>query len=255
MTIQTRSVVERIEDDFEHGHRETRRSDDDAWTVIPRSSYVRNLRRFWFQRTPVEIMAVDMGFETTTARANEFEAASGNDTAMWEYLAYASRDHAFMGAPSDEPLKWIMSALAAEVKVRGLRFVDIPGILPPHYLSWFAYAIREGEIDRSFAKAVMAELLTIEHLPLSNPAAGIAFNTLIAKPEYRPLDASKLEAVVDGIIDANPDQFAKAKDNPKLVQWFVGQAMKATGGKAQADRVVAIVNARLARSGQEDEKS
>jgi Asp-tRNA(Asn)/Glu-tRNA(Gln) amidotransferase B subunit len=246
MITETRSVIDRSDAVFEHGHRETRSHPDGQWTVVPRSGWTKAIGPFWFQKTPKRIMAEDMGFETAESRANEFEAASGNDPAMWQYLATASRDHGFMGEPSDEPLKWIMSALAAEVKVRGLRFIDIPRILPAHYLSWFAYAIREGAIDRSFSKAVMAELLTIEHLPLHDPRAGLGFNTLIAKPEYQPLGASQLDVIMNQIVSANPDQFAKAKENPKLIQWFVGQAMKATGGKASASDVNAIMTKRLA---------
>ena len=244
--METRSVVDRIVDDFEHGHREERRDAESPWTRSLHSDYVRNIRPFWFQKSPRDIMAQDMGFETTHERANEFSGASDSNPALWYYLALASVDHGFMGEPSDEPLKWIMSALAAEVKVRGLRFNDIPDILPAHYLSWFAYAIREGVIDRTFTKAVFAELLKMPHLPLTDPAGGLAFNTLISRPEYKSISADDLEPVIDGIIAANQGQFDKARENPKLVQWFVGQAMKATGGKASAPKVIDIVNRRIA---------
>jgi aspartyl-tRNA(Asn)/glutamyl-tRNA(Gln) amidotransferase subunit B len=43
-------------------------------------------------------------------------------------------------------------------------------------------------------------------------------------------DTGAIEAAVDEIIAANPDQVAKAQANPKLAGWFVGQVMKATGG-------------------------
>jgi aspartyl-tRNA(Asn)/glutamyl-tRNA(Gln) amidotransferase subunit B len=45
-------------------------------------------------------------------------------------------------------------------------------------------------------------------------------------------DTGAIEAAVDEIIAANPAQVEKAKQNPKLAGWFVGQVMKATGGKA-----------------------
>lgn len=241
-----RNVVDRSDDRFEHGHRETRVDALSGWTVVPRSDYARAHGPFWFQKTPVRIMAEDMGFETTMARANEFEAASGNDPALWQYLAIASRDDAFGGTPTDEPLKWIMSSLAAEVKALGVRFTDIPRILPAHYLSWFAYAISAGVIDRTFAKPILTELLALDHRPTHDPAARAEFDALVAKPEFKALGASDLETIVDGIIAANPDQFAKAKENPKLVQWFVGQAMKATGGKASATGVIDVVNRRIA---------
>ena len=52
-------------------------------------------------------------------------------------------------------------------------------------------------------------------------------------------------AAVDEIIAANPAQAEKARANPKLAGWFVGQVMKATGGKANPAIVNDLVVARL----------
>ncbi len=49
----------------------------------------------------------------------------------------------------------------------------------------------------------------------------------------------------DEIIAANPAQVEKAKANPKLSGWFVGQVMKATGGKAAPAAVNEIVKRTL----------
>ena len=58
-------------------------------------------------------------------------------------------------------------------------------------------------------------------------------------------DTGAIEAAVDQIIAANPAQVEKAKANPKLAGWFVGQVMKATGGKANPAAVNALVAAKL----------
>ncbi len=58
-------------------------------------------------------------------------------------------------------------------------------------------------------------------------------------------DLGAIEAEVDKIIAENPDQVAKAKENPKLAGWFVGQVMKATGGKANPKAVNELVNRKL----------
>ena len=50
---------------------------------------------------------------------------------------------------------------------------------------------------------------------------------------------------MDEVIAANPGQVDKAKQNPKLAGWFVGQVMKATGGKANPKAVNEIVTAKL----------
>ncbi|WP_306115317.1 MULTISPECIES: Asp-tRNA(Asn)/Glu-tRNA(Gln) amidotransferase subunit GatB [unclassified Roseovarius] len=58
-------------------------------------------------------------------------------------------------------------------------------------------------------------------------------------------DTDAIEAAVDQIIADNPAQVEKAKQNPKLAGWFVGQVMKATGGKANPKAVNQIVSAKL----------
>jgi len=58
-------------------------------------------------------------------------------------------------------------------------------------------------------------------------------------------DTGAIEAAVDQIIADNPAQVEKAQSNPKLAGWFVGQVMKATGGKANPKSVNEIVQAKL----------
>ncbi|RYH02706.1 Asp-tRNA(Asn)/Glu-tRNA(Gln) amidotransferase subunit GatB [Salipiger sp. IMCC34102] len=59
-------------------------------------------------------------------------------------------------------------------------------------------------------------------------------------------DTGAIEDAVDRIIAENPAQVEKAKQNPKLAGWFVGQTMKATGGKANPKAVNEIVARKLA---------
>ncbi len=60
-------------------------------------------------------------------------------------------------------------------------------------------------------------------------------------------DTGAIETAVDQIIADNPEQVEKAKQNPKLAGWFVGQVMKATGGKANPKAVNQIVSQRLSQ--------
>src|SRR6516225_748218 len=54
-------------------------------------------------------------------------------------------------------------------------------------------------------------------------------------------DLGEIEKVVDDIIAANPDKVAQAKAKPAAIQWFVGQVMKSTGGKADPKAVNALL--------------
>ncbi len=58
-------------------------------------------------------------------------------------------------------------------------------------------------------------------------------------------DTGAIEAAVDRIIAENPEQVEKARQNPKLAGWFVGQVMKATGGKANPKAVNELVAKKL----------
>ncbi|BDA84494.1 aspartyl/glutamyl-tRNA(Asn/Gln) amidotransferase subunit B [Aureimonas sp. SA4125] len=58
-------------------------------------------------------------------------------------------------------------------------------------------------------------------------------------------DTGAIEAAVDAIIAANPDKVEQAKLKPTLAGWFVGQAMRAMGGKASPAVVNQLVKDRL----------
>jgi len=58
-------------------------------------------------------------------------------------------------------------------------------------------------------------------------------------------DLGAIEKVVDEIIAKNPDKVADAKKNEKAIGWFVGQAMKASGGKANPQAVNELLKKKL----------
>jgi aspartyl-tRNA(Asn)/glutamyl-tRNA(Gln) amidotransferase subunit B len=58
-------------------------------------------------------------------------------------------------------------------------------------------------------------------------------------------DAGAIEKAIDAIIAANPAQVSQVKEKPKTFGWFVGQVMKATGGKANPAAVNEILKKKL----------
>ncbi len=58
-------------------------------------------------------------------------------------------------------------------------------------------------------------------------------------------DTSAIEKAIDAVIAANPDKVEEVKAKPKMASWFVGQVMKATGGKANPGVVNALLKTRL----------
>jgi aspartyl-tRNA(Asn)/glutamyl-tRNA(Gln) amidotransferase subunit B len=58
-------------------------------------------------------------------------------------------------------------------------------------------------------------------------------------------DTAAIEKLVDQIVAKNPDKVADAKTNPKAIGWFVGQVMKASGGKANPQAVNELLKKKL----------
>jgi aspartyl-tRNA(Asn)/glutamyl-tRNA(Gln) amidotransferase subunit B len=58
-------------------------------------------------------------------------------------------------------------------------------------------------------------------------------------------DVGSIEKLVDDIVAKNPDKVEQAKQRPALVGWFVGQVMKASGGKANPQAVNDLLKAKL----------
>ena len=51
--------------------------------------------------------------------------------------------------------------------------------------------------------------------------------------------------IIDDLIAANPGQAAAVKEKPQAIGWFVGQVMKATGGKANPGVINGLLKGKL----------
>jgi aspartyl-tRNA(Asn)/glutamyl-tRNA(Gln) amidotransferase subunit B len=58
-------------------------------------------------------------------------------------------------------------------------------------------------------------------------------------------DVGAIEKTIDEIIAGNPDKVADTRTNPKAIGWFVGQVMKASGGKASPQAVNDVLKRKL----------
>src|SRR5262245_35813935 len=58
-------------------------------------------------------------------------------------------------------------------------------------------------------------------------------------------DTGPIEEAVDAVIAANPDKAEQVKAKPAALGWFVGQVMKATGGKANPQAVNELLKKKL----------
>jgi aspartyl-tRNA(Asn)/glutamyl-tRNA(Gln) amidotransferase subunit B len=58
-------------------------------------------------------------------------------------------------------------------------------------------------------------------------------------------DTGVIDATIDAVIAANPDKVAAVQAKPAMLGWFVGQVLKATGGKANPQAVNALLRKKL----------
>jgi aspartyl-tRNA(Asn)/glutamyl-tRNA(Gln) amidotransferase subunit B len=129
---------------------------------------------------------------------------------------------------------WVINDLFGRLKKDDRDITQSP--VSPAQLGGILDLIASGDISGKIAK----DLFEIVYTTGGDPAAIVAERGMT-----QVTDTAAIEAAVDAVIQANPAQVEKAQANPKLAGWFVGQVMKATGGKANPAAVNAIVTARL----------
>ncbi|MFK7868957.1 MAG: Asp-tRNA(Asn)/Glu-tRNA(Gln) amidotransferase subunit GatB [Roseobacter sp.] len=129
---------------------------------------------------------------------------------------------------------WVINELFGRLKKDDHAIADSP--VAPQQLGGIIDLISSDAISGKIAK----DLFEIVYTEGGDPAAIVEERGM-----KQVTDTGAIEAAVDEIIAANPDQVAKAKENPKLAGWFVGQVMKATGGKANPKAVNQLVAAKL----------
>jgi aspartyl-tRNA(Asn)/glutamyl-tRNA(Gln) amidotransferase subunit B len=129
---------------------------------------------------------------------------------------------------------WVINELFGRLNKEGLEIENSP--VSAEQLGGVLDLIGEGVISGKIAK----DLFEIVWTEGGNPAAIVEERGM-----KQVTDTGAIEAAVDEVVAANPDKVAEAKEKPKLAGWFVGQVMKATGGKANPQAVNALVKQKL----------
>jgi aspartyl-tRNA(Asn)/glutamyl-tRNA(Gln) amidotransferase subunit B len=126
---------------------------------------------------------------------------------------------------------WIRSELLRELESGGLSAADSP--VPPEELGALIKLIDEGQISGKQAKDVLVEMFKT-----GKGALAIIQNHGLVQVS----DTGEIDAIIDDVIAANPDQVANYRAGKEaLIGFFVGQVIKASHGKANPK----IVNERL----------
>jgi aspartyl-tRNA(Asn)/glutamyl-tRNA(Gln) amidotransferase subunit B len=138
------------------------------------------------------------------------------------------------GRDGKSAANWVINELFGRLNREGHGIEDSP--VSAAQLGTIIDLIAEGVISGKIAKDVF-EIVWAEG---GDPRA------LVEERGMRQVtDTGAIEAAVDQIIAANPDKVEQALAKPSLIGWFVGQVMKATGGKANPQAVNALLKAKL----------
>ena len=129
---------------------------------------------------------------------------------------------------------WVINELFGRLKKDDKDIADSP--VSPEQLGQIIGLISSDAISGKIAK----DLFEIVYTEGGDPEAIVEERGM-----KQVTDTGAIEAAVDEVIASNPGQVEKAQQNPKLAGWFVGQVMKATGGKANPKAVDALVKAKL----------
>jgi aspartyl-tRNA(Asn)/glutamyl-tRNA(Gln) amidotransferase subunit B len=139
------------------------------------------------------------------------------------------------GAEPKAASNWAISTVFGALKARGLD-IDAPNNAPEASAAILAL-IADGTISNSAAKQVLEHVLDSG----ADPAAAVDALGL-----RQVSDTGALEAAIAEVMAANADKVAEYRGGKdKLFGFFVGQTMKATGGKANPGVVNALLKAAL----------
>jgi aspartyl-tRNA(Asn)/glutamyl-tRNA(Gln) amidotransferase subunit B len=129
---------------------------------------------------------------------------------------------------------WVTQDLFGALNKKGVELAQSP--ISAAQLGALIDLIADGTINGKIAKDVFARMLETGDEP----------GVIVDREGLRQVtDAGAIEAAIDALIAANPDKVAEVKDKPKAFGWWVGQAMKATGGKANPAVVNDLLKAKL----------
>jgi aspartyl-tRNA(Asn)/glutamyl-tRNA(Gln) amidotransferase subunit B len=129
---------------------------------------------------------------------------------------------------------WVINDLLGQLNKSGMTIEETP--VSPEQLGAIVDLIREGTISGKIAKDLF-EIVWAE--------GGDPRELVESRGMKQVTDTGAIEKAVDEVIAANPDKVEQARAKPTLAGWFVGQVMKATGGKANPQAVNELVKAKL----------
>ncbi len=130
---------------------------------------------------------------------------------------------------------WLLGEMSAKLNDLEIELKDQP--IESRRLAELLLRIKDGTLSTKLAKQVFDELW--------NSAESV--DAIIARSGLRQIsDAGALASIVDSVIAANPEQVKQFfNGNDKVLQFLMGQAMKASRGQGNPVELTTLLRARL----------
>ncbi len=143
-------------------------------------------------------------------------------------------EEAASGRDAKMVANWITGDLFGHLNREDLEIEQSP--ISAEHLGQLTDLITDGTISGKIAKSVFQNMI----------ATGNAPDKIVEEKGLKQIsDTGAIEQIIAEIVDANPDQVEKVKENPKLIGWFVGQVMQKTKGQANPQLVNELLQAKL----------
>ncbi|GEC16982.1 Asp-tRNA(Asn)/Glu-tRNA(Gln) amidotransferase subunit GatB [Nitrobacter winogradskyi] len=162
----------------------------------------------------------------STVLVSEHESANFYESVL-AGLANARRD-------GKVAANWVINELFGRLNKEGVSIAASP--VSASQLAAIIDLIGEGTISGKIAK----DLFEIVWTEGGDPRVLVE-----ARGMKQVTDMGAIEKVVDDIVAANPDKVAQVRAKPQMIGWFVGQVMKASGGKVNPQAVNDLLKTRL----------
>ncbi|MCE2521755.1 MAG: Asp-tRNA(Asn)/Glu-tRNA(Gln) amidotransferase subunit GatB [Rhodobacteraceae bacterium] len=138
------------------------------------------------------------------------------------------------GRNGKQAANWIINELFGRLNKENLSIATTP--VSASQLGAILDMLESGEISGKIAKTVFDIVWTEGGDP----------SVVVEQRGLRQVtDIAAIESVVDQIFSEHPEQVEKARQNPRVAGFFVGQVMKATGGKANPKTVNELISRKL----------
>jgi len=138
------------------------------------------------------------------------------------------------GRDGKQVANWVINELLGALNRSGRSIETSP--ISAHQLGELIDLQKEGVISGKIAKE-MFEIMLSEG---GDPRAIVE-----ARGLRQVTDTGAIEKIVGEVVAANSDKAEQARAKPAILGWFVGQVMKASGGKANPQTVNALLKAKL----------